>query len=477
MTTEIDLNLTRSHKTTVKVMHAKSCPYREKGANYTACDCVKQLYIRHNGKTLERTSNERVWSKAQKEADKQANSFDPILAAAQKIIDAKQRTEIVIEDAIIEYMESRWAQVDQKQFKKRTMQVWEALLGHVDRKSKEITTPGALLRWVQQFNAKQGPGQRLENVGQITNVHLEQYRNAFGKSPLDAAPLKPRYMSQRWGRTKTFFAWLVGQHYLEMSPASKLANIRVTKAQRQEAQRGALSDAQFAQVLAAVDLYVPKGKQRLSTRTVIKQRIRAFLLTMRWCGTALEDTILLQPHKFDANGVLSYQRIKTGEWAEVPMPKSPNVIQMLGELPGEEGSDPAYYFARKRGNRDETQWLDAERARWAKRIDRVIQLSGATHVRIPKTNALSKVTCHTFRDSCAVFYLMAGLSIPDVARILGHSQTSTTERHYAPWIEERSKQHTDRVRKAQEQVLAGNTALEPEAPVSEPVEEEPVLVQ
>jgi integrase len=40
---------------------------------------------------------------------------------------------------------------------------------------------------------------------------------------------------------------------------------------------------------------------------------------------------------------------------------------------------------------------------------------------------------HRFRDTFAVEHLLAGSSMEDVQKLLGHKSIKTTEKHYAPW--------------------------------------------
>jgi integrase len=44
---------------------------------------------------------------------------------------------------------------------------------------------------------------------------------------------------------------------------------------------------------------------------------------------------------------------------------------------------------------------------------------------------------HQFRDTFAVRLLNSGVPLQDVSVLLGHSSVKITEKHYAPWVEER----------------------------------------
>jgi hypothetical protein len=52
------------------------------------------------------------------------------------------------------------------------------------------------------------------------------------------------------------------------------------------------------------------------------------------------------------------------------------------------------------------------------------------------------------RDTFAVEYLLAGMALEEVSRLLGHASVLVTQRHYAPWVLERQKRLESSQRKA-----------------------------
>jgi integrase/recombinase XerD len=44
-----------------------------------------------------------------------------------------------------------------------------------------------------------------------------------------------------------------------------------------------------------------------------------------------------------------------------------------------------------------------------------------------------------FRDTFAVEYLLTGMPLEEVSRLLGHSNVLITQKHYAPWVVERQQ--------------------------------------
>jgi len=65
----------------------------------------------------------------------------------------------------------------------------------------------------------------------------------------------------------------------------------------------------------------------------------------------------------------------------------------------------------------------------------------ATYVGRDEMHEMDVPDCrpHRVRDSFAVSRLLAGVSIDDVSKLLGHSSVAITEAHYAPWVPARSR--------------------------------------
>jgi site-specific recombinase XerD len=55
---------------------------------------------------------------------------------------------------------------------------------------------------------------------------------------------------------------------------------------------------------------------------------------------------------------------------------------------------------------------------------------------------------HMLRDTFAVEYLLAGMPLDEVSRLLGHSSVLITQKHYAPWVLERQQRLAASVRTA-----------------------------
>ncbi|MCX6545736.1 MAG: site-specific integrase [Acidobacteria bacterium] len=156
-----------------------------------------------------------------------------------------------------------------------------------------------------------------------------------------------------------------------------------------------------------------------------KDRMRAFVLTMRYSGLRIGDTATLKRDRLQANKILLYQA-KTGTPVYVPIPKL--VVDALEKL--KNGSE-YFFWQTGRGT------VRTITSNWERYLSSVFDLSG-----VPGAHS------HRFRDTFAVELLLAGVPIEQVSMLLGHSSMRITERHYAPWVKARQHQLEVAVRKA-----------------------------
>lgn len=73
-------------------------------------------------------------------------------------------------------------------------------------------------------------------------------------------------------------------------------------------------------------------------------------------------------------------------------------------------------------------------ANWQRTLARLFKLAGI------------EGHAHRYRDTFAIRLLTAGVSIEDVAVLLGHGDIKITQRHYAPWVKVRQDRLEEAVR-------------------------------
>jgi integrase/recombinase XerD len=133
-------------------------------------------------------------------------------------------------------------------------------------------------------------------------------------------------------------------------------------------------------------------------------------------GCSVSDTTVLALSSLH-DGLLHLHTEKTGEAVRVPLPR-----YVIEELQAVKHTHPDYFF-----------WTGHSKAQAAASVWRK---------RLAKLFVDAKVHgghTHRFRDTFAVGLLQGGVSIDNVAKLLGHASIHVTEKHYAPWIKTRQQ--------------------------------------
>lgn len=159
-----------------------------------------------------------------------------------------------------------------------------------------------------------------------------------------------------------------------------------------------------------------------------RERIRAFILTMRFSGLRISDVTSLKTESLQGNRLFLYQA-KTGEPVSVLLPEF-----VAGALRSVPLSNSQYFFWSGQSK------LTTKVGFWRNRISKVFK-------RAKITNGHT----HRFRDTFAVSLLEAGVSLEDVSALLGHQNLRVTQKHYAPWVRTRQ----DALDRAVQAALAG----------------------
>lgn len=168
------------------------------------------------------------------------------------------------------------------------------------------------------------------------------------------------------------------------------------------------TDDEVERILAACATY--RSHNRHGKRS--PARLRAFVLLLRYTGLRIGDAATLAAERLVGDAVLLYTH-KTGVPVYIPLP--PHVAaELRAQITGQ------YLF-----------WTGVSSvkcvtAMWQRSLKTLCVRAG-----VPEGHA------HRFRDTFAVSLLLAGVSLEDVAVLLGHSNPAITAKHYAPWVQAR----------------------------------------
>jgi integrase len=332
--------------------HVKDCQY--KSTRYRRCKCPIHVYGTLAGEKVRRALDQTSWDAA-------TDLINAWTTAGEiGVVKVEAPT---IREAISKYFEDCQA---------RNLG-WEAM-----RKYRHLLDD-RFLPWSERKG--------LNNLRQVSVDSLRQFRQSWTDSPLTA--------TKNLERMRAFFRFCDQAGWIKQNPALAVKAPKVTQTPTLP-----FSREEMKRIVAACDRYGGNGA-----------RIKAFVLTMRYTGLRIGDTIRLAKSQI-VDGMVFVRTAKTGQPVSVPVP--PEVLTALGKV--ENGSD-RYFWTGKN--------IRSAVANWSRYLGSVFELA-----------KIDNGHSHRFRDTCAVELLLAGASVEDVATILGNTP-QVVSKHYAPWVKER----------------------------------------
>jgi integrase/recombinase XerD len=239
---------------------------------------------------------------------------------------------------------------------------------------------GRLLSWCER--------EQLTALSALSVTRMDDFRETWTDGP--------GYAVKNVERLRAFFEFCVDREWIVRNPA------KVVKT-RQPRLTATLSytDEEIARLIAACDRY--RGN---------KDRMRAFVLTIRYSGLRISDMIALHPGQRVEDRLRLYTT-KTGEPVYVPLPPFVVAALIKIERPGER------YFTTGKAK------PATDRANWSANLSRLFALASVENGR-----------SHRFRDTFSTSLLERGASDETVAMLLG-TTPAVVRKHYAPWIRSR----------------------------------------
>jgi integrase len=389
--------------------HSSNCT---KASNDNSCNCPKWLYVFTSATKEKRryTLNTPSWAEARGEANDVLKGLDPEIAASRKKTRPTGVEALTVEQAL---------------------HLW------VTRTENKLGGDSSTLsqyRLMKSMIVSWAAAEGIKYPREITPAQLERW---YGSSRW--TKLAPTTRRQRWGVLRVMFGHMVRMKVLSESPA---ANIEASAPPTDHVQ-GPYSDDQMERIAASIACAEVPSNIRADYRDTYVNRIGAFLRLVIEAGCDVSDAIQFTGAKLGevtVGGktvyVYRYKRQKTGEDAVVPI--SAGLAEELKSVPAGPDSTKDIPFRTKGIN------LKADQNRWSRRVMRIVALAGVTHVDLP--NGTTKpANVKQFRHTAAVRWLRQGQRVEEVARMLGHSDTSMVRKHYAPWVKDLDLAHITRV--------------------------------
>ena len=240
-----------------------------------------------------------------------------------------------------------------------------------------------------------------QHLKQLSVDALREFQQSWGDSAI--------YATKNLERLRAFFDFCLDAQWVQRNPVKALKRPKVRHAPTLP-----FSQEEMKQILDACSRY--PGNQ---------DRLRAFVLMMRYSGLRIGDTIALDKSRLRDSKVFLYTA-KTGTPVYVPLPAV--VVNALGKL---DTNGNGRYFSS--GNAKP----QTARANWSRYLDTLFELAD-----------VEGAHSHRFRDTFAVELLLAGVPLETVSVLLGHSSVKITERHYKPWVKTLQDKLEEEVKKA-----------------------------
>jgi integrase len=216
----------------------------------------------------------------------------------------------------------------------------------------------------------------------------------------------PRSSLKKLERLRAFLRFAQKRKWIDHNPALELKSPKI-----QNKPTMPFTREEIVRILTALE---PYGK---SAGIRNAQRLRAFVLLLRYSGLRIGDTVQLDVNRIRENKLLLHTE-KTGVPVYCVLPDM--VIKALDAAPH---SSSRYFFWTGKST------VRSAKGKWQRRLQRLFELA-----KVPNGHA------HRFRDTFAVELLLSGVPLDRVSVLLGHSSIRITERHYAPWTRSRQEQ-------------------------------------
>jgi integrase len=207
---------------------------------------------------------------------------------------------------------------------------------------------------------------------------------------------------------KTFFRFCYDSGWIKDNPARAVKPPKVY-----DPPVLPFADEEIKKILDACLMY-PNRNRRI--------QLRALVLLMLHSGLRIGDACMLSREKIH-NGVLELRTAKSG--TKVRLPLNPDAIEALEKIP----RISSHFFWNGTGKRKTCTNL------WQERLAKVFKLAGV------------KGHSHQLRHSFSIRLLQKGVSMENVASLLGHSSLKITEKYYASWVRGRQEQLEEAVRR------------------------------
>ena len=354
--------------------HVKSCKHRGDGRSYRRCRCPIHVQGIVGGESVRESLKLVNWQQAQVRI-RDWEAEDEVLRAPEPMT-VEQAAEAFLADAAA------------RQLSEATLYKYRLLFDRL----------GAFA---------EGEGRMF--LRDLDLSSLRRFRSTWTDSPISAL--------KKLERLRAFLRFAQEAGWIEENPAARLKKPKVS-------QRPTLPYTldEMIRILEACKDY-PDGYGE--TGQANAQRLRAFVLLLRYSGLRIGDAVTLRRDQIQG-GLLFLYTAKTDVPVYLPLPDF--VTQALAAVIG---THAEFFF-----------WSGESKVKsavgdWQRSLRKLFKLA-----RVDDGHA------HRFRDTFAVELLLKDIPLERVSMTLGHRSIKVTEQHYAPWVRARQSQLEADVRRS-----------------------------
>lgn len=349
---------------TIYRRHRKDCEHRHEGRKYRRCRCPIWVDGHLNGEEMRQSLGTCDWQKAQ-ETIREWESLQAQPQDKTKPITVGQACENFLVD------------VRSRALSDCTIYKYKLLFGRIE-----------------DFAKRKG----VRYLKELGLPILDQFRSEWKESPLSSL--------KKLERLKAFLRFCERRKWIDTNPATYMKSPKVSNCPTLPFTR-----EEMLKILAALDKYAKRAGARNA------QRLRAFVLLLRYSGMRIGDAVQCGPDRLKENKLFLYTQ-KTGVPVQCVLPDF--VVRDIAAAP--KNSERFFFWSGE-------SKLHTAVGVWQQSLQTLFSLAG-----------VSGGHAHRFRDTFAVELLLAGVPLERVSVLLGHQSIRVTERHYAPWTRSRQEQ-------------------------------------
>ena len=349
---------------TIYRRHRKDCAHRSEGRKYRRCRCPIWVDGFLAGREIRKSLDTADWQKAQdKVREWEAQDSEPKNAAEP--ITIQQAGEKFIADANA-------------------------------RKLNESTIYKYSLLFKQLGNFAQKGGLRYLKELELTT--LDEFRSEWKDGPCSSL--------KKLERLRAFLRFCERRKWIDNNPATDLKAPKI-----QNKPTMPFTHAEILKILAAFNKYADRAA------VANAQRLKAFVLLLRYSGMRIGDTVKCGVNRITGNKLFLYTQ-KTGVPVQCVLPDF-----LVRELEAAPKSSEGHFFWTGKSK------LHSAIGKWQRRLQTMFALA-----------EVQGGHAHRFRNTFAVELLLVGVPLERVSVLLGHQSVRITERHYSPWVRSRQEQ-------------------------------------